>query len=708
MKRAVSGVMLALLVTGTFGLAFVTQPVAPVRALNPPLPGVGVKVNVYPAGNQITYVNYSDYFCVIHGWVSDGNWSSYPTDARNAFLDSQQTNFTLQTNASNFQNPSLTQFAYYDGPTDTMSSLFWFQFLPGDLDPGVYSFTGRWSGSAAANPLNHTARYFENTVTLVVNQFFLAPSATFVSVVPNPVSIGWPTTCTATVSGGNPSGNVTWSANSIWGSFSQSVCNLSNGTCSTTYTNNLTESLTITASYSGDSNNAPSIGSTNLIVTSGGPIYYSRNYTSVQATINAAPPGATVIVASGLYSTSLTVNKTLTIIGENDPPIFSGGGSGIALILLSGASGSIVTGITITSWDQGILIDNASGCRIYDNVMSQINNNGIVLQGANAVNNQVYSNIFQQDAVAVHLTSLAYNSIVSQNVISLSSTGLKIETSGNIILANIMSQNQIGINITNSNNKIFHNTFADNAVQVSISASTANVWDDGYPSGGNYWSGYAGVDNNSGPYQNVTGSDGIGDLPYVIATDNVDRYPLVEPRTMAAGHSVAIISVMVAKTVIGQGFNCNVTVNVVDNGEYAETFRVTAYANAMAISFRQVSNLNIMCPLLLTFTWETANLSKGNYTLSAYAWPVSGEMDTSNNNCTCDILVHVGVPGDISGPTHGVYDGKCDMRDISYLITHFNSKPNSTNWKPNADINNDATVNMRDISIAILNFNKHE
>ena len=48
------------------------------------------------------------------------------------------------------------------------------------------------------------------------------------------------------------------------------------------------------------------------------------------------------------------------------------------------------------------------------------------------------------------------------------------------------------------------------------------------------------------------------------------------------------------------------------------------------------------------------------------------------------------------------------MRDVSYLIIRFNSKPNSANWNPNADINNDGTVNMRDISIAILNFNKHE
>jgi len=55
----------------------------------------------------------------------------------------------------------------------------------------------------------------------------------------------------------------------------------------------------------------------------------------------------------------------------------------------------------------------------------------------------------------------------------------------------------------------------------------ANVWDDGYPSGGNYWSDYDGLDLYSGLYQNETGSDGIGDNPYIIAENNQDRYSLM-------------------------------------------------------------------------------------------------------------------------------------------------------------------------------------
>jgi len=55
------------------------------------------------------------------------------------------------------------------------------------------------------------------------------------------------------------------------------------------------------------------------------------------------------------------------------------------------------------------------------------------------------------------------------------------------------------------------------------------LWDNGYPSGGNYWSDYNGTDLYCGPHQNETGSDGIGDKPYMIDGNNTDRYPLIYP-----------------------------------------------------------------------------------------------------------------------------------------------------------------------------------
>ncbi|MFQ6084384.1 MAG: PKD domain-containing protein, partial [Candidatus Aminicenantia bacterium] len=48
----------------------------------------------------------------------------------------------------------------------------------------------------------------------------------------------------------------------------------------------------------------------------------------------------------------------------------------------------------------------------------------------------------------------------------------------------------------------------------------------GYPSGGNYWSDYIGIDLYSGPNQDQPGSDGIGDAPYTFYGGQ-DNYPFM-------------------------------------------------------------------------------------------------------------------------------------------------------------------------------------
>jgi hypothetical protein len=80
-----------------------------------------------------------------------------------------------------------------------------------------------------------------------------------------------------------------------------------------------------------------------------------------------------------------------------------------------------------------------------------------------------------------------------------------------------------------SGNRIYHNNFINTTyAQFDTSYDSVNQWDDGYPSGGNFWSDYTGFDNCSGPYQNMTGTDGIGDVPYIINVNNTDRYPLMD------------------------------------------------------------------------------------------------------------------------------------------------------------------------------------
>jgi parallel beta-helix repeat protein len=135
------------------------------------------------------------------------------------------------------------------------------------------------------------------------------------------------------------------------------------------------------------------------------------------------------------------------------------------------------------------------------------------------------------------LTSSFNNSIIGNNITS-NTCGIKLEGgSGNSLVGNTITNNSQGIYIITdfpNPNKIYHNNFKDNDQHVLING--ANAWDNDYPSGGNYWSNYTGVDEKSGPYQNETGSDGIGDTPYTIDEYNVDKYPLMAPlSTFEAG-----------------------------------------------------------------------------------------------------------------------------------------------------------------------------
>jgi peptide/nickel transport system substrate-binding protein len=433
-----------------------------------------------------------------------------------------------------------------------------------------------------------------------------------------------------------------------------------------------------------------------------GNVVRSEDYETIQEAIDAASPGATVWIAPGIYNESLVINETITLIGKpGSEPIFNGGGSGIAITLLPGASGSIIAGIVITHWDQGILIIDATNVKIYDNIMSLMNCNGITLEGSNAADNLIYSNIFQENTVAINLTTSATSNTIYKNIITSNNIGLSLESSGNNITANIIAENQVGIDLSNSNNNIiYHNNFISNNIQVSISTSTGNTWDNGCPSGGNYWSIYTSVDLYHGPSQNETGSDGINDTQYTIAINNVDRYPLVHP---FSAHDIGIPNVITAKTVVGQGYTSSINLKILNYGMYDETFTLILYANKSIIAM-QTSTLTRRNSTIITFVWDTTGFAKGNYTLSAYVWPVPDETDTSDNNYT-DGWVMVAMVGDITGPD-GWPDGKCDMRDVRAVAKLFGINYPDPRYDPNCDINDDLKIDMKDVRAVAKEFGK--
>jgi len=113
-------------------------------------------------------------------------------------------------------------------------------------------------------------------------------------------------------------------------------------------------------------------------------------------------------------------------------------------------------------------------------------------------------------------------SMIRGNDIRHNGIGIFLQTAtSDTIIGNTVADNTsygVYVWIWSQSNVFQHNSFLSNMSNAWDGGST-DIWDNGYPSGGNYWSDYAGVDADS---------DGIGDTPYNIpGGDRQDRYPLL-------------------------------------------------------------------------------------------------------------------------------------------------------------------------------------
>jgi len=177
-------------------------------------------------------------------------------------------------------------------------------------------------------------------------------------------------------------------------------------------------------------------------------------------------------------------------------------------------------------------------------------------------------------------------------------------------------------------------------------------------------------------------------------------------------HDVAVTNITPSKTIVGQGYSMSINVTVENQGSYRETnINVTAYANDTPIQTLIIPSLAPSEQTTITFTWNNAGFAKGNYTISAYAWPVPGETDTADNTYT-DGNIIIAMIGDISGPTLGVPDGKVDIRDIALVAKYFGQTVPPA--PANCDITGpiigvpDGKIDIRDIATVAKRFGQKD
>jgi parallel beta-helix repeat protein len=295
-----------------------------------------------------------------------------------------------------------------------------------------------------------------------------------------------------------------------------------------------------------------------------------------------------------IYGTQFTVANGVTSGSgtQNDPYIIEGWD----------INASSANGIEIRNTEAYFIIRNCyvhDGGVYYDGIYFNLISNGRV-ENTISSNNfwginmyySIYNNIFDNNvsnnrAYGIHLECSWYNNISNNTASNNKYVGISLSdySMNNNIYDNIFSNNKYGIYLSYSSdsNWIYHNNLTGNMEQAYDECT--NYWDDGYPSGGNYWSDYTGVDEKSGQNQNQPGSDGIGDTPYNISGDmNKDLYPLMSPWAPPKGPEISVKKEFIPSEImpISEGVVSVINTTNIDDIDITSMTITDEYVNNMA------------------------------------------------------------------------------------------------------------------------------
>jgi hypothetical protein len=170
--------------------------------------------------------------------------------------------------------------------------------------------------------------------------------------------------------------------------------------------------------------------------------------------------------------------------------------------------------------------------------------------------------------------------------------------------------------------------------------------------------------------------------------------------TFSPLRDVAVTSLSLSSARPKQGSNVTITVVVLNNGTFSETFDVTITLDSTTIATLSVSGLAPSSSWTLTYVWNTTAAAIGTHTVTASATVTPFDINPSNNlmSKTVTILSPTARSTDLNS------DGIVDMRDIAIAAKAFGSTPVSPNWNPIADLNGDGKIDMIDIAMVARDF----
>jgi hypothetical protein len=293
-----------------------------------------------------------------------------------------------------------------------------------------------------------------------------------------------------------------------------------------------------------------------------------------------------------------------------------------------------------------------------------------------------------------YLDSLQVNGATPTGVEFASSSGVALEDSN-------VSNTAIGFVLASTSiANISGNTFYHDTADFSISAAGLSgnvvywnnfingggwkfypaggnplsvVFDAGYPGGGNHWSNLTSPDMKRGPGQNVSGSDGIVDVPMPISGTYMDHYPLTHAINVAnltvTFHEVGLPTGKKWGVHFANHYPSNTTYNEIQvyYGAVAyENYSYSIYSPAGWVASPAsgvVKTNGSLQSVTITFTPVTYSTTFQESGLPAGSkWTVTVD-GTNYSGTTSSIVVPLGngthdytvpaIPGYLVAPTHG-------------------------------------------------------
>ena len=266
-------------------------------------------------------------------------------------------------------------------------------------------------------------------------------------------------------------------------------------------------------------------------VRAAGPVFIRADGTVDPETANITRNGDLYTLTNNITSNGdgIVIERNNTVLDGAGFTVQGAGSNGSRGVSFPRTTNVTVRNMKISEFGVGVYLNETSRSTLLE---SEISGNWVGVSLSGCSNNSIQgNNITSNTKYGILATLYADYNTFSRNRIMGSYSGFRFDYSStyNLIYENDIVDNQHGILflLSSSNNWVLHNNLIDNTVFQAFSDASTNVWDDGYPSCGNYWSSYDGIDLLSGVNQTVAGKDGIGDTSYNIFVQNRDRYPLM-------------------------------------------------------------------------------------------------------------------------------------------------------------------------------------